>query len=71
VVTGVDKLQSLEVKTSPKANSGAAVPLRLGGSVMPRKPVEKIVTIVAFAILLCASLAIGVELGKFVANIWR
>jgi hypothetical protein len=38
---------------------------------LPKLPLEKIVTSLAIAVLLCASLAIGVEMGKFVADIWR
>ena len=39
---------------------------------MPRKPpLEKMLTTIAIFILLCASPAIGVELGRLIGGVWR
>jgi hypothetical protein len=39
---------------------------------MPRKsPLERILTTIAIVIVLCASAAIGLQVGRFIGSIWR
>ena len=39
---------------------------------LPRKrPLEKVLTAIAIVIVLCASVAIGVQSGRFIGSIWR
>ncbi len=68
----LEEFQSEGLGFSPSAVSCAAVAFHLGCAVMPRNgSLQRILTTIAILIMVCASFAIGIELGRLIGSIWR